>query len=116
MIRRPPRSTLFPYTTLFRSGRGGGRGGPQAPPRFSKEQVATALKLLGLEFQDAELEMMLRNVDRALNSYEGVRRIDVGYDTEPAFAFHPGLPDRAPIKGPQRFETRSEERRVGREG
>src|SRR2546427_5834688 len=24
MIRRPPRSTLFPYTTLFRSG--GGRG------------------------------------------------------------------------------------------
>src|SRR3712207_7846420 len=29
MIRRPPRSTLFPYTTLFRSARGGpavGRG------------------------------------------------------------------------------------------
>src|SRR5436853_5074418 len=23
MIRRPPRSTLFPYTTLFRSSRGG---------------------------------------------------------------------------------------------
>src|SRR5688572_8016217 len=23
MIRRPPRSTLFPYTTLFRSGLGG---------------------------------------------------------------------------------------------
>src|SRR2546427_7367070 len=27
MIRRPPRSTLFPYTTLFRSG-----GGPHARP------------------------------------------------------------------------------------
>src|SRR5690242_21092970 len=31
MFRRPPRSTLFPYTTLFRSqrlgGRQGGRGG-----------------------------------------------------------------------------------------
>src|SRR6266498_6163233 len=25
MIRRPPRSTLFPYTTLFRSGTGAGR-------------------------------------------------------------------------------------------
>src|SRR3712207_6930994 len=25
MIRRPPRSTLFPYTTLFRSGAAGGR-------------------------------------------------------------------------------------------
>src|SRR3712207_8411335 len=28
MIRRPPRSTLFPYTTLFRSR---GRGGQRAP-------------------------------------------------------------------------------------
>src|SRR2546426_3102650 len=27
MIRRPPRSTLFPYTTLFRSRRTGGRAG-----------------------------------------------------------------------------------------
>src|SRR5205807_6180422 len=27
MIRRPPRSTLFPYTTLFRSGDGVPRGG-----------------------------------------------------------------------------------------
>src|SRR3712207_8589004 len=26
MIRRPPRSTLFPYTTLFRSTLGGGPG------------------------------------------------------------------------------------------
>src|SRR3712207_7853036 len=26
MIRRPPRSTLFPYTTLFRSRRGGHAG------------------------------------------------------------------------------------------
>src|SRR5690348_17695213 len=30
MIRRPPRSTLFPYTTLFRSGRGD--RDHQAPP------------------------------------------------------------------------------------
>src|SRR3989442_11616883 len=30
MIRRPPRSTLFPYTTLFRSPVGG-RGGPADP-------------------------------------------------------------------------------------
>src|SRR3712207_6971819 len=27
MIRRPPRSTLFPYTTLFRSACGGGAAG-----------------------------------------------------------------------------------------
>src|SRR3989454_12429437 len=29
MIRRPPRSTLFPYTTLFRSAELGGRVRPQ---------------------------------------------------------------------------------------
>src|SRR5258707_6158685 len=34
MIRRPPRSTLFPYTTLFRSGRGGGSASsPPGPGR-----------------------------------------------------------------------------------
>src|SRR5438034_2552442 len=32
MIRRPPRSTLFPYTTLFRSGRGRA-GAPQRQQR-----------------------------------------------------------------------------------
>src|SRR3712207_8203751 len=32
MIRRPPRSTLFPYTTLFRSGRGTHRGEVQGIP------------------------------------------------------------------------------------
>src|SRR3712207_7594457 len=35
MIRRPPRSTLFPYTTLFRSGSGlgaSGRSNNSLPP------------------------------------------------------------------------------------
>src|SRR2546427_6550657 len=34
MIRRPPRSTLFPYTTLFRS-----TGAGQAEPRRPKRMV-----------------------------------------------------------------------------
>src|SRR3712207_7374898 len=33
MIRRPPRSTLFPYTTLFRS-----QQGPVAPKRLGQER------------------------------------------------------------------------------
>src|SRR5690554_7468156 len=33
MIRRPPRSTLFPYTTLFRSILGGTPGLIREPPR-----------------------------------------------------------------------------------
>src|SRR3712207_8488443 len=32
MIRRPPRSTLFPYTTLFRSAGTPGRGARGSPP------------------------------------------------------------------------------------
>src|SRR2546430_4278796 len=57
MIRRPPRSTLFPYTTLFRShpelGRHSAgsprRGGPArkpdlcAPPRASEDRKSTRL-------------------------------------------------------------------------
>src|SRR5438874_6846166 len=35
MIRRPPRSTLFPYTTLFRSGR-------PSRPKYSRTSVHTA--------------------------------------------------------------------------
>src|SRR3712207_8546058 len=37
MIRRPPRSTLFPYTTLFRSGTGGGGGGGDFEEQSSAE-------------------------------------------------------------------------------
>src|SRR3712207_7137465 len=35
MIRRPPRSTLFPYTTLFRSSARGPRATTRSPPRTS---------------------------------------------------------------------------------
>src|SRR5258707_5563369 len=38
MIRRPPRSTLFPYTTLFRSG--GRRHPPELGARFPERDRA----------------------------------------------------------------------------
>src|SRR5437016_10829741 len=38
MIRRPPRSTLFPYTTLFRSHNGGPR---RSPRRFGGRPART---------------------------------------------------------------------------
>src|SRR2546430_10475544 len=49
MIRRPPRSTLFPYTTLFRSDVGrrrayGTRG--DAPARLSQHRLLRALAAL----------------------------------------------------------------------
>src|SRR3712207_8668982 len=39
MIRRPPRSPLFPYTTLFRSPRRPGRRGGPGPDRVSFDAI-----------------------------------------------------------------------------
>src|SRR3712207_7057638 len=52
MIRRPPRSTLFPYTTLFRSGRAA--AARRAPPRPRGRDArhggdAAAVARLGLD-------------------------------------------------------------------
>src|SRR6266496_2322130 len=43
MIRRPPRSTLFPYTTLFRSP----RRAPAAPGRLLDEPRGAAARVRG---------------------------------------------------------------------
>src|SRR5256885_9874688 len=40
MIRRPPRSTLFPYTTLFRSHKGGDEG-PALHERSLRPRMVT---------------------------------------------------------------------------
>src|SRR5258707_12044198 len=40
MIRRPPRSTLFPYTTLFRSGGSAAAAGSAAAHRAAAERGA----------------------------------------------------------------------------
>src|SRR3712207_7676431 len=53
MIRRPPRSTLFPYTTLFRS-----RGGTAEPPAGSA--VFSGWKRIGLG---------LRGIERSSSSH-----------------------------------------------
>src|SRR3712207_8208379 len=41
MIRRPPRSTLFPYTTLFRSWRGLADHHTMAPSTWSSTRTVT---------------------------------------------------------------------------
>jgi Asp-tRNA(Asn)/Glu-tRNA(Gln) amidotransferase A subunit family amidase len=99
-------STAAPQQPPAGAGRGGGQGQGQGQPmRVKKEQVVGALALLGLEFQDAEIDMMMRRVNGSLASYENLRKIDVPYGTEPAFGFVPGLPNRKQIRGPQRFTT-----------
>src|SRR2546427_9133813 len=55
MIRRPPRSTLFPYTTLFRS-HGHGRAEPQRRPgRQQGEQRCKGIERGKLENQPVQM-------------------------------------------------------------
>src|SRR2546429_6312915 len=79
MIRRPPRSTLFPYTTLFRSGIFPGIGGTQLLPRvlgapLAKELIFTGRRMKADEAKTAGLVNHLVPPDRKstrLNSSHG---------------------------------------------
>ncbi len=70
------------------------RMGTAQAGRISKGMLVNALKLMGLEFTDAQLELMLPRVNRGLGNIEALRKIDVPLDTEPATTFSPLLPGR----------------------
>src|SRR3712207_6852915 len=52
MIRRPPRSTLFPYTTLFRSGRGDEQGADDQERAVSRPALHEAAARSNYEGRD----------------------------------------------------------------
>src|SRR3712207_7165046 len=58
MIRRPPRSTLFPYTTLFRSGGGEVRGVALGGVEDLAEHEELALAVRPRELQDPRPELL----------------------------------------------------------
>ena len=62
---------------------------PTPAPRVTKEMLRQTEKLIGIELTDAQEAMALSGVNRNLDSYETVRKIDIPLDTEPAIAFHP---------------------------
>src|SRR5260370_20053945 len=85
MIRRPPRSTLFPYTTLFRSDQARAPAPRQQtnhPPRWFREMVGLSLRMrarvirLRSEEHTSELQSHLNLVCRLLlekkNKVEGI--------------------------------------------
>src|SRR3712207_7713954 len=57
MIRRPPRSTLFPYTTLFRSGR-------DVLPGLTDAHLHFEWYSLGLQQVDAETDTLAEALRR----------------------------------------------------
>src|SRR2546421_6970137 len=70
MIRRPPRSTLFPYTTLFRSRKAGDRDPGVTPGRASRNRArlhgSAADEILDVEI--AARERLLDRKSTRLNS------------------------------------------------
>src|SRR2546422_7927600 len=83
MIRRPPRSTLFPYTTLFRSHHLA-RNYPDAPAnrRWSGEKgnAAALGKVMRSEEHTSELQSRLHLVCRLLleKKKKNKRRVPLG--------------------------------------
>src|SRR2546430_13476632 len=75
MIRRPPRSTLFPYTTLFRSGHDGVRR-PRAwqdtEPAQPRAHARRILERLGRGRGDRHGAGGTRQPDRRLDDPAGV--------------------------------------------
>src|SRR3989449_1224541 len=66
MIRRPPRSTLFPYTTLFRSG----HRGPRPPPPFGGAPIQEHVN--GVVVGEGSLEELVEDrKSTRLNSSHG---------------------------------------------
>src|SRR2546430_17736193 len=87
MIRRPPRSTLFPYTTLFRSG---------STHNSSKDQL----------LDGGHVEMIFEDVGQPLELVlpGGVERDAGGHECLP-----PAPPDLGAEGGPEAVLLRSEE-------
>src|SRR3712207_8873684 len=66
MIRRPPRSTLFPYTTLFRSAQGAGDGAQPVLEVLGdlEHHLVEVPADHGLGLRPAPLQALLLVVDR----------------------------------------------------
>src|SRR5438093_10111075 len=86
MIRRPPRSTLFPYTTLFRSG----VGGPETSTPFTGHAgnvIGTRMLATRSEEHTSELQSLTNLVCRLLlekkKNREAAGQYNVGaYDVD----------------------------------
>jgi Asp-tRNA(Asn)/Glu-tRNA(Gln) amidotransferase A subunit family amidase len=65
------------------------RGNPATPARIDRTALKGAEQIAGLQFTDAQEDAAIGGVDRNLDSYEALRKLDVPLDTEPAITFRP---------------------------
>src|SRR3712207_9231686 len=106
MIRRPPRSTLFPYTTLFRS---------RMDSKLVVEQMSGRWKVKHPDMQ--KLALQARQIARQLGSvrYTWVPRAQNGAADALANSAMDGRPVHRDLAAEPTTAGRSEERRVGKE-
>src|SRR2546422_4884725 len=69
MIRRPPRSTLFPYTTLFRSAHAGARG--ELVSFHAHSSAAALRRILHLLGTGKDVALVTDRKSTRLNSSHG---------------------------------------------
>src|SRR3712207_7206711 len=76
MIRRPPRSTLFPYTTLFRSVRARHRDGEPARPLVARRHAGRREKLQHAQREDdpSPRAQVAEHVHRVVDEEPRLRR------------------------------------------
>ena len=92
MIRRPPRSTLFPYTTLFRSVRLEAKVHIVTAAVTSAQNIVKCVNKAGLDVRDIVLEQ-LASSESVLSTDEkelGVAMIDIGGGTSDMAIFYQG--------------------------
>ena len=67
-----------------------------APQRIDRLRLDAAESLFGVDFNEAEEQMALNSVNRNLDSYDQLRKLNIPLDTEPAITFRPYLPGKKP--------------------
>ena len=67
-----------------------------APQRVDRLRLDAAESLFGVDFNEAEEQMALNSVNRNLDSYDQLRKLNIPLDTEPAITFRPYLPGKKP--------------------
>src|SRR5438309_8994327 len=89
IIRRPPRSTLFPYTTLFRSPGRASRAGDESPSAASRgwRTAAPCAASTRSEEHTSELQSQFHLVCRLLLEKKNSLRISypLNHTTSPSF-------------------------------